>query len=230
MRPLLLLALAAAALAITGCGGNDAAEAQDAEPLTLEQRVPNEADAPGWKPDPVETQRTATGVDQFLERFEDQFVNPTAEDERKFKRAGFASAISFTRFLPSEPGGPHTRSASHLAALVMRFETEEGAKAALELLHADSLRPCPESCASQVSEFDVDGIPDAIGVRRYATAESIEETNDPGEPYDSYGIGFADGPFVYSLALFGPPGKVSEEEAKDLAETFYDRVQGAPPP
>jgi hypothetical protein len=227
MRPLLLAFAAAAALGLAGCGGGDGDDA--AGPLTMKQRVPTETDAPGWKPDPVETPKTATGVDEFLERFEEQFINPTAADERKLRQAGLVSAYSSTRFLPSEPGGPHTPEAPHIFALVLRFESAEGAKEALELIRADSLRPCPESCATEVSEFDVDGVPDAVGVRRFATPENIEATNDPGEPYDSYGIGFADGQFAYSLVLSGDLDAISEDEAEEIAGAFHNRVEGAPP-
>lgn len=47
------------------------------------------------------------------------------------------------------------------------------------------MKPCPQSCAAVISSFDVDGIPDARGVRRIATAEDIEaagtEDEDPSE-------------------------------------------------
>jgi hypothetical protein len=46
---------------------------------------------------------------------------------------------------------------------------------------------------------------------------------------DSYEIQFADGPFAYRIKLSGPPDKVSQDEAEEIAGKLYDRVAGAPP-
>ena len=81
------------------------------------------------------------------------------------------------------------------------------------------------SCAVQISTFDVDGIADARGVHRIATAEDIERVGTEEErPSDSYWVGFTNGAFVYTVDLFGPPGSVSEEQALDIASAYYDRL------
>jgi ABC-type glycerol-3-phosphate transport system substrate-binding protein len=61
LKPLLLTVAAVAALGLTACGGDKAAA-----PLALDQRVPSVADAPGSKPDPVETRVTAVGTEEFI--------------------------------------------------------------------------------------------------------------------------------------------------------------------
>jgi hypothetical protein len=77
-----------------------------------------------------------------------------------------------------------------------------------DFFHRDSLRPCPESCAFSVSEFDVDGIPGAFGVRRFASEEAVQTAGTSDErPYDSYAVFFADGDFAYDIDLGGPPGR-----------------------
>jgi hypothetical protein len=223
LKRLLLAVAAVAALGLTACGDKAAA------PLGLDQRIPSAQDAPGSKPDPVEKRETAKGPDEFISRLGGRFVNPTPKDVREFKSAGFVQAIHDTRFIPEEPGGPHTRTAPHIFSLVMQFESADGAQEALNFLHTDSLRPCPQTCATQVSEFDADEISDSHGTRRYATAESIKATGDKeGHPYDSYEIEFADGPFAYRVVLSGSPGKVSQDEAEQIAKSLYDRVKGAP--
>jgi hypothetical protein len=116
----------------------------------------------------------------------------------------------------------------HLFSLVMQFKDEDGSKEALDLIHEDSLRPCPEKCATQIREFDVD-FGDAEGVHRYATAKDIQATGDEGPPYDSYEIQFADGVFAYPITLNSQPGKISQDEAEEIAKALYDRVKGAPP-
>lgn len=111
-----------------------------------------------------------------------------------------------------------------------QFESSDGAETGLDLIHTDSLRPCPGKCATQITEFDVGDIPDAHGVRRHATAERIAETGEEGEPYDSYEIQFADGPFAYRVSLSGGIGEVSEEQLEEITRNLYERVAGAPPP
>jgi hypothetical protein len=210
-------------LGIAACGSKKAAA-----PLSLNQRVPGEADAPGSKSDPVEKRQIVAGPDEFISRLGDRFINPTPKDVREFKQSGFVRAIHDTRFFPATPGGPHMRNAVHTFSLVMQFKSHDGAQEALDFLHTDSLRPCPKKCSTQIKEFDVD-ISDAHGVRRYATAENIQATGDEGPPYDSYEIQFADGPFAYRIVLFGPPGEVSQDKAEEIAGKLYDRVAGAPP-
>jgi hypothetical protein len=73
-------------------------------------------------------------------------------------------------------------------------------------------------------------VPDAKGVRRYVTKERLEELGEPGEPSDGYTIVFADGPYVYNVELFGPPGEVSQEQVEEIVGKLHDRVEGAPPP
>jgi hypothetical protein len=224
LKRLLLAVAAVAALGLTACGGDKAAA-----PLALDQRVPSLADAPGSKPDPVETRVTAVGTEEFITKLSDRLVNPTDKDRLDFETMGFVKGIHDTRFFPSEPGAPHDRHDVHVFSLVLQFDSNDGATRATELLHTDGLRPCPETCATQVQEFDVDGIPDATGVRRFATAADIKAAGtDQDRPYDSYAIRFADGDFAYDIELFGPPGEVSEEQAKEIAGKLYDRVKGAP--
>lgn len=224
MRLGVLALTVVAAMSLSSCGGDEA------EPLALDERVPTEAEAPGSEPDPVETRRTASGLDGFISRLGDEFVAVSPKTKREFGEAGFVAAIVDTRFFPREPGAEHVRSDPHVSSFVMQFTSDEGAKKAIELLHDDGLSPCPGTCAEQISEFDVDGTPDAKGVRRVATAEEIEAVGEGGEPHDSYVIRFADGPFAYDIEIFGAPGEVSEAQAEEIVEKLFDRVEGAPPP
>jgi hypothetical protein len=118
-----------------------------------------------------------------------------------------------------------------VATLVMQFASEEEAAEMADLLHGDGLEPCPGSCAVDISEFEVDDIPDAQGGARIQTAEDLEATGAPGDPFTAYSISFADGPFAYKVTLFafGPPGKVSQEQVDEIATSLYERVEGAPP-
>lgn len=198
-----------------------------AEPLALEQRVLSESDVPGSLPDPVETRQTADSLDEFTAW---QDISAAEIDSTKLAEAGFVAAIHDTRFLPDTSGGPHTRDAAHVRILVVQFDSRGGAQTGLALLHENALQPCPGTCAARIEEIDVSGVPDAKGVQRPVTAERLAETGEEGEPTDSYIITFADGPFVYQVEGFAPPGKITEQQIEDIAKKLHDRVAGAPEP
>ena len=210
------------AVGAAGCGGDDA------EPLTIQQRVPAAADTPGYEPDPVEVGGQASSVSDVVSELDQVQASPT-EIENLFEEAGFVSGIREVVFRPVEPGGPHSGERPHLGFFVAELGSEDGANEVVDFLIDDARRPCPGSCAAQVSEFEVDGIPDARTVRRFATKERIEKLGNEDEvPRDSYLVGFVDGDFAYMVEAFGPPGSVSEAELEQVAKSLYDRVEGAP--
>ena len=223
MRLLGLFVTAVIALSAAACGGEDAA------PLALEQRVSGEADAPGSQADPVETPITVTGIED-VGSLPDGLFSPEEEDVSAMEEAGFASALVDTRFFPAEPGAEHMGEEPHVATLVMQVGSEDGAADISDVLHDDGLEPCPGKCAADISDFEVDDIPDARGVARITTAEELEETGEQGDPFAVYKITFADGPFAYEVDLFGPPDKVSQQQLEESAKNLYERVEGSPPP
>ena len=226
MRRALVLLVLLAAVCGTACGGDDEGDEQGAKPaagLTLDERVPGEAEAPGSKPDPVETPRKASGPDEFLSTMEDMFVNASAGEKRQFAER-LVSAAQVARFYPSDPEGRHSPEDPHLFTIVVEYETEDAAKAAAAFLNEDGGRPCPQACANEVETFEVDGTPDAAGLHRYATKERIDELATDERPHDSYAISFASGAFAYSIDLNGAPGAVTEEQVEEIVEKLHDRV------
>ena len=224
MKGLVLLLSAVLVLGIAACGGGSD-EATSTGPLTLAQRVVTEEDAPGSKPDPVEQRQTAADEQEFIEKMGDAFVDPSEEDRKSLETVGFVQAINDTRYF----GDVHSKDDAHTFSLVVQLDSPDGAKEMADFFHTDSLRPCPESCAFSVSEFDVDGIPGATGVRRVATEDAIKAAGtSENRPYDSYAIFFADGDFAYNIDYGGPPGTTSEDKAVEIAQNLYDRVHGRP--
>jgi hypothetical protein len=203
-------------VAPVACTGDDDAAA----PLPVAQRFLTGEDAPGSEPDPVEHPRTATDIDGFIAAFE--FVDPDRDEMTSvFQEAGFAGAGEESRFL----GAKHSRSVPHLISRYIELGSEEGARSALDWFETDSKKPCPESCATQVSTFEVPGVPGARGVRRLTTAENIQAAGTTEQiPRDDYWIGFTDGSFVYTVELLGPPGTVSVEQAQKIAGTYFGRL------
>jgi hypothetical protein len=204
-----------------------AACAEARAPLTLEQRVVGTAEAPGSEPDPEETPVTVTE----LEDVEFELFGPVYdEDIAELEEAGFVSLATNTRFFPSEPGGEHVPGTPHVFTIVAQFESAAGATAARDVAHRIGLRPCPETCAYEIVEFQPDGIANAKGVQAIATQESINEIGDDIQPDARYSVYFTDGPFAYEVTIFGPPDEVSRQQVEEIAGELYERVRGAPLP
>ena len=223
MRFAIPLLAALAMITLVACGGDD--DEETAAPVSAAQRFVTEEDAPGSKPDPDETRQTVEDLDAFIVGLSELAVDPDKEEATTvFEEAGFKGAGVDTRFY----GEAHTSGVSpHVVSSFMELGSEDGAASALDWLEADSKKPCPRSCAVQISTFDVD-IPGARGVRRLTTAEDIERVGTEDQrPSDSYWVGFSNGAFVYTVDLFGPPGSVSEEQALDIASAYYDRLTGS---
>jgi len=224
LKRLGILLSAVLMLGLAACGGGSG-EATSTGPLALDQRVVTEADAPDSKPDPVEKRQTAADEQEFSDKMGDAFINPTEQETKDLQTVGFVQAIRDTRYF----GDTHSRDDAHTFSLVVQLDSPDGAKEMADFFHTDSLRPCPESCAFSVSEFNVDGIPGATGVRRYASEEAVKTAGtSENRPYDSYAVFFADGDFAYDIDLGGPPGTTSEDKAVEIAQNLYDRVHGRP--
>ena len=208
-------------LSLVGCGAEQATT-----PLALEERVVGAAEAPGSEPDPEETPVKATTIEEL----ESELAGPAVyeEDLLAIEEAGFVAMAVNTRFFPSEPGGEHVPGTPHVVTLVYEFESEDGANTAVDVAHTIGLRPCPETCAYEITEFEPAGVPNAKAVQAIATQESIDEIGDDVQPDARYSIYFADGRFAYEVTTFGPPDEVTRQQAEDIAEKLHERVQGAP--
>jgi hypothetical protein len=214
--------LAALAMITLGaCGGDDD---ETVAPVPLAQRFLTAADAPGTKPDPVEKRETTVDFDEFIAALSEHAVDPDKDEMTTvFQEAGFKAGGADARFF----GETHTGTEPHVFSSLVELESEDGATSALDWLETDSMKPCPMSCAVQISTFDVDDIADARGVHRLATAADIERVGTKDQqPSDSYWVGFTEGSFVYTVTLQGPPGSVSEEQALDIARAYHGRLTG----
>jgi hypothetical protein len=216
VRSVIHLLAALTLISSAACTG----DGETAEPLPRAERFLTAEDAPGSEPDPVEQPRSATSPDEFFRVFE--FIDPD-EDEMTslLQEAGFKEAGEESRFI----GTTHSKDAPHLISTFIELGSEEGANSVLDWLETDSKKPCPRTCATQVSTFEPADIPGARGVRRLTTAEEIQATGAEDQiPRDEYWVGFTDGSFVYTMVLQGPPGSVSAEQAQEIALAYHDRL------
>jgi hypothetical protein len=223
MRLAVPLLVAVTVMTLVSCGGGG--DSQNTAPAPVAQRFVTAEDAPGSKPDPVEKRQTTTDFDTFISALSDMSVDPDKEElTTLFKDAGFESAGQDARFF-GETHSPET--SVHVFSSFIETGSDDGATKALDWLETDQMKPCAMSCAVQRSSFDVDDIPDAQGVHRIATAEDIQRVGTTDErPQDDYWIGFTVGPVVYQMVLHGHavPGTVSEDQARQIAKAYYDRL------
>jgi hypothetical protein len=152
-------------------------------------------------------------------------IDPDPEEVAMlFEEAGFKQAGLDVRFF----GESHSPESPHVFSWFIEVGSEDGAESALDWLEPDGKKPCPMSCAAKISSFDVDGIADARGVHRVATAGDIERVGTADQmPFDSYWIGFTNGGIVYTMDLHGQPGTVSEEQAQQIASAYHARLAGS---
>lgn len=213
MRFAIRLLMPLAAVAFVACG---------AEPVPVGERFPTAAEAPGTKADPDEKRQMAEDFDEFLVALTPALIDPDREEmTTTFREADFVRAGVDFRFY----GETHSPDAPHLISWFIELESEDGASSALDWLEADVMKPCPGSCATRVSSFDVESIGDARGVHRIATAEDIEAAGNEEEvPNDSYWVGFTIGSIIYTVDLHGPPGSVSEGQAQEIVGAYYERL------
>jgi hypothetical protein len=213
MRFAIRLLVPLTAVAFFACG---------AEPVPVAERFPTAAEAPGTNPDPDEKRQTTEDFDEFLVALRPALIDPDQEEmTTAFPEADFTRAGVDFRFF----GETHSPDGPHLIGWFIELDSENAASSALDWLEADVMKPCPGSCATRVSSFDVESIGDARGVHRIATAEDIEAAGTEEEvPNDSYWVGFTIGSIIYTVDLHGPPGSVSEEQVQTIASAFYERL------
>ena len=223
MRFAVLFMAALAMVTLAACTGSDE---EVAVPLPLAERFVTAKEAPGSKPDPDELRQTTADFDEFIATLSERGVDPDDEEMTDvFQEASFKSAGVDTRFY----GETHTPGQStHVVSSFIELASEDEATSALDWLETDVQKPCPRSCAVRHSTFDVDDPPGARGVHSIATAEDIERLGTSDQmPFESYWVGFTNGAIAYTVDLFGRPGSVSEEQALEIANAYYDRLTGS---
>jgi hypothetical protein len=210
------------ALSFAACDDDD----NEVAPIAVEDRLLTTADVPdGYSVAREFTWDTAEGVrDDGLGTTTIQASPDEAYDV--VRNAGFKAGAGrvFERNDATEP-------ADFIVVIVLQLGSSDGAGDVLDFSADDSEKPCPETCAFTISETDIEGIPNARGVRRIATQETIEATGGSDGPGEVRRVAFTDGPFFYYInAVHTPPSETESSTAEMLAKRLYERVKGAPAP
>ena len=98
-------------------------------------------DAPGSKPDPVETRQSTVDFDEFIVALGDLAVDPDTEEMTDvFTEAGFEGAVIDTRFF----GETHSPEAPHIVSSVIQLQSEEGRNECTRLARGRQDETVPE--------------------------------------------------------------------------------------
>jgi len=109
-------------------------------------------------------------------------------------------------------------------SLTLQFGSSKEAKTFLGKLFPESFAPCPEKCQVVTTEFEVSGIKGAKGAKLSLTV------GPAAARFPAYRVEFADGPFIYGVAVYAPLGKLKQDTVVSAAKTLYERVKGRPAP
>jgi hypothetical protein len=229
MLRLRLIALCLAlftASAVTACGGSSPATAPGPVPgayaptaLPLWQRVLGSGELSGFVSELSPPK--LLDLDSFIDQAKVAFIRLTpAEVRRELTNDAFRGAVISSL----------SSSASKdmiAASVVVQFGSPVQAERASRFFTSDSLETCRNTCNVQIARFD---IPDlhAQGSHRMRS-EAAAGAGDE-QPFESYDVGFVDGPFVYDVFVLAPrPGMVAGNTVVAAVRALYARVHGSPP-
>jgi hypothetical protein len=227
-----------------GCGGSKP------KPLGLEQRVLEKGDLAGFRcyaavpakarararanniPLPPRCRRTLSNL-KALADIGGAFINdPRAARKRlQLQKAGILRGFGEQLFTSApfsrSPKGPPKTRPNTAASLVVQFKSVKDAQTFLTKLYPESFAPCPEKCQVVKTPFRVSGIKGAKGAELSLTVGPVLAR------FRAYRIEFADGPFLYGLAVYEPASQTnapSENDVVNAAQALYERVKHRPPP
>ncbi len=214
-----------AALAIASCGGDDDDDGGDtASTKELSgQLVPPSAVVVGTE---VKTDRQFEWTDPIDFTVEGIFVpqsvsGAASNTVHALEDAGFEAAAG--NVLASDDGS------ITVFADVVKFDSEDGAAEARDVLNANNLQqPCHGPCSVDPKQTGTLGVPDAKAVHQ-VPLEGAELPPTAGPPFEARVIEFTIGPYLYHLDVSGPPGEVSASDWKQTVEAGYEQAKKKTP-
>jgi hypothetical protein len=226
IRVLLLVLFAVAALAAGGCGDDDDDDGGDAAASAQEltaQLPPNSAVDVGTE---LKTDQEFEWTDPIDFAAEGIFVPQStsgiaSKTVHGLEDAGFEAGAG--KVLGASDGSIHA------FVDVVRFDSDDGAAEARDLLNSNNLQqPCPGPCSVDPKPAATLGVPNAKSVHQ-VPLEGAELPPEAGPPFELRVIEFTIGPYLYHLDVDGPPGKVSASDWKQTVEAVYEQAKQKTP-
>jgi hypothetical protein len=139
------------------------------------------------------------------------------------KPSEFFESVDDTGFEAGAGQDFQKKNGPGIRVVVARFDSDDGAREALELIHQEDLKqPCYGACSSRGTEFEVTGIPGAVG----AQLEPIPNPPpDAPPPFSAYAVEFTDGSTLYVVNGGGPPGSIKRSQVLGTAKQLYRGVR-----
>jgi hypothetical protein len=212
---LVAVALLAFAGAVAGCGGGDGGDGGDndggnvVQPLPLEERVLQAGELEGATVGKT-TEWSQAGA--FARSF--RIVDPTQLAQR-LEAAGFVAAAGNELTYPD--GRRHPRS------FAVRLGSATAAAQLVDWLYQNAAAPCPPGCGVRSRPHDLAGVPASRAVEVFAGKKTVV-----GAPFQAHYAFFADGPFLYTVTIYGGPKSTKSGDVARAVGLLYERVKGRP--
>jgi hypothetical protein len=214
VRLVLLLGLALAAVAISGCGG----DAEETSPAALEGRLLPASEVPRFKRERAFEWNDA--IDLTVQGLFLPQSTPPSRAVDLIEDARFEAAVGEELVASKDDRFQGPR----MTIDVVQLGSDDDAREVLDFLHKEDLKqPRSALCSQNPGELEVEGIPGAKG------AEQVPRRNPPEgapPPFVAYAVEFAVGPVLYVVAGSGGPGELSSSQVLDAAKTLYERARG----
>jgi hypothetical protein len=208
----LLAIFALVVVALVGCGGDD----DGTSPASLTGELLPASEVPGFK---VEREfEWDNPIDFVVEGLHLPEATPPSDAVEAFENAGFDAAAGERLVVAN--GNPF--EGPHGAVDVVQLGSDDDAREALDYVRREALKqPCFAVCSVEGREFSVAGIPGAEGVQ---LTPLPDPPPDAPHPFESFSVGFTDGPRLYLVSLDGGPGQVKKGEVLSAAKALYERA------
>jgi hypothetical protein len=203
-----LFVLATLAIVMAACGGQNSDGGGGSLSIAeLKSRLPAAGDLG------LEQQRQSEW-DNARDLLVQGLVIPEATTPRDLgaamEAAGFQAAVGSALESP--------RRELHVRISVARFDSEEGALAARDLLHAEDLKqPCRAACLVAPREYELADIPDSAAVHHVPAGSEVE----------AHHAEFVIGPRLYVVQADGRPSATFSAEFDSVMRTVHDAASGA---
>lgn len=217
---LVALILALAAIALGACGGDDDDGESEVSVAELHSSLPTAADLGLHQRAELEWKTATTDLLGPPEGLVIGAATDPSELGAAIEDAGFQRAAG------RDLGGRDLNGRDlNVRIRAVRFDSEEGALEARDLLHEEDLKtPCPDACVVTPVEYELDDVPDSAAVHHVPTRVDLP----PGRlRVEAHHAEFVIGPQLYVVQVDGQPSPTFSADFDKLMRTVYGSASSA---